>query len=183
MSTAGKRIAVAVTAVILGLGGLALSARADDPGGPSGPGDGPGMAGPPPAAAFDGPGGPQMHRGFRPEMDQRRPGLDLTDAQRQKIKSILDSHKDQIVQTVQATLEKRQALHDATAAANPDEKAIRAAADDLGRALGDEAVLTAKTRQEILPVLSDTQRQQLGQRHVATDRAVEQFFHRILEDQ
>lgn len=182
MSTAGKRIAVAVTAAMLGLGGLALSARGDDPSGPSGPGDGPGMGGPPPAA-FDGPGGPPMHRGFRPEMDRRPPGVDLTDAQRQKIKSILDSHKDQIVQTVQATVERRQALHDATTAANPDEKAIRAAADDLGRALGDEAVLTAKTRQEILPVLSDTQRQQLSQRHIATDRAVEQFLHRIMDDQ
>ena len=105
-----------------------------------------------------------------------RSQLDLSGDQKQQIADILKSHKQEIVQAVQPVVEKRRALREAVLAANPDEKAIRADADNLGHAIGDAAVLASQIKQQISPILTDQQRQQLGDFRSQSDAAVDNFF-------
>ena len=102
--------------------------------------------------------------------------IDLSDSQKQQIASILQSHKSEILQVVQPISQKRRSLRDAVAAPTVDEKAIRAAADDLGHALGDAAVLAAQIKQQIAPVFTDEQRQKISDFRAASDKAVDDYF-------
>ena len=105
--------------------------------------------------------------------------LDLTPAQKDQIHAILQSHKAQIVQVMQPVVEKRRALRDAIANPNSDEQSIRAAADDLGHSIGDAAVLAARIRKEISPILTDEQRQKLTDFRAQSDHAVDEFFQKL----
>jgi Spy/CpxP family protein refolding chaperone len=105
--------------------------------------------------------------------------LDLTPAQKEQIHAILESHKAEIVQVMQPVVEKRRALRDAIASPNMDEQAIRAAADDLGHSLGDAAVLAAKIKNEISPILTDEQRQKLMDFRTQSDHSVDEFFQKV----
>jgi Spy/CpxP family protein refolding chaperone len=109
--------------------------------------------------------------------------LDLTDAQKQQIAGVLQSHRAEIVQVVHPLVEKRRALRDLVTAPQPDERAIRAAADDLGKSIGDAAVLASKIKQEIAPILTPEQRQDIRDFRSQTDDAVDQFFAKMAEQQ
>ena len=108
-----------------------------------------------------------------------RSQLDLTDAQRDQIKTILQAHKAEIVQVIQPIVEKRRALRDAVCAPNPDEQAIRTASDDLGKAIGDAAVLASKLKQQIAPILTDEQRQQIHDFRSQSDNAVDDLLNQL----
>src|SRR6185369_12358661 len=83
--------------------------------------------------------------------------LDITDAQKEQIKTILQSHKAEIAQVAKPLVDKKRALRDAVMADAPDEKAIRAASDDLAHSIGDAAVLASKIKQEVAVVLTPDQ--------------------------
>ena len=115
--------------------------------GPMGPGmmglGGPGFRG--------GPGGPFGMGGFALR------GLDLTDAQREQVKAIMESHRDEqkaIGDRMQAA---RKALHQATAADAFDEGVIRAKAVEVGAVEADAAVLQARIKGEIFAILTPEQ--------------------------
>ena len=112
-----------------------------------------------------------------------RSQVDLSDDQKQQIAAVLQSHKAEIVQVVQPIIEKRRALRDAVAAANPDEQAIRAAADDLGKSIGDAAVLAWHIKQQIAPILTDQQRQDIKDFRSQTDQAVDDFMNKMAAQQ
>ncbi len=57
--------------------------------------------------------------------------------------------------------EKRRALRDATLAENPNEATIRDAADELGKAIGDAAVVGSKIKAEIHKVLTPEQQEKI----------------------
>ena len=83
--------------------------------------------------------------------------LDLTDAQRQQVRTIMESHRDAqkaIGDRMQAA---RKTLHDAIAAETLDEGAIRAAAADIGTIEADAALLQAKIRGEVFAMLTPEQ--------------------------
>jgi|SRR5215472_12011279 len=84
--------------------------------------------------------------------------LNLTDDQKSRIKDVLRSHADEIKAQMQASSTARRSLHDAVMAHPADENAIRAAAAQLGQAQGDGAVLFARVRGEIDPILTDDQK-------------------------
>jgi protein CpxP len=110
-----------------------------------GPG-GPGFRGGP-----GGPGGPFGMGGFALR------GLDLTDAQRDQVKAIMESHRDEqkaIGDRMQAA---RKALHEAIAADTFDEAAIRAKAAEIGAVEADAAVLQAKIKSEVFAILTPEQ--------------------------
>ena len=114
------------------------------PGGPGGPG-GPGMRGP---------GGPM---GFGPGFRE----LDLTDDQKAQLKSIADSHRDEIRaggEKVRAARESMQALVEADSI---NEGAIRAKSAEIAAAEADMLILNAKIRQESQQVLTSEQQQKL----------------------
>lgn len=131
-------------------------AAGQDPAGP-GPRRGAGMMG----QGMMGPGGPGMRGGpgggpggmFGPELR----ALDLTDAQRQQVRTIMESHRDEqkaIGDRMQAA---RKALRTAVTADVPDENAIRAAAAEIGTVEGDAAVLQAKIHAEVFAILTPEQ--------------------------
>jgi len=104
-----------------------------------------------------------------------RSDLDLTQEQRQQIREVLGSHRVQIVQTVKSLHDKRTVLRDAVLQGQSDDQ-IRTAAGDLGTAIAEAAVKAAKLRSQIAPILTETQRQRIGQFIADQDQAVGRFL-------
>src|SRR5262245_63965051 len=118
------------------------------------PPQGPGFHGPGPRRG-PGPGGP-MEFGLR--------GIDLTDAQKEQVRTIMDSHKDEFQQIGTRMRDAQRAFGEATRAATIDESAIRAKATDLAGVMADEAILRAKVHGEVLAILTAEQQEQLKTR-------------------
>ena len=89
--------------------------------------------------------------------------LDLSDDQKTRIKGVLKAHSTEIETHMKALSDARKALHQAALSDAPDESAIRSAAQSLGWIQGDGALLFAKIRAEVDPILSDDQRGKLRQ--------------------
>lgn len=89
--------------------------------------------------------------------------LDLSGDQTAQIKAILKSHATEIEAQMKAGAEARRALHDAIMADPIDESAIRAQAASLAQVEGNGAVLFARIRAEVFPILSDLQKQKIAQ--------------------
>jgi len=85
--------------------------------------------------------------------------LGLTTDQQTKIRGILAGHADEILAQRKAGAQSRQALHAAQIAQPIDENAIRDRAKDLGAVRADGAVLLAKIRSEIWPILTPEQQE------------------------
>lgn len=102
-------------------------------------------------------------------MGMRRPGkpgmrgmlgrLDLTDEQKESVKQITEAAKEKNKTAAEAVGEARKALQEAVV--KGDETAIRKAATNLGKVLGDQAVLKFQTRASIKAVLTPEQLQKL----------------------
>ena len=103
-----------------------------------------------------GPGGPDGMMGVIMQK------LDLTDEQREKIETIIDENHAKASAARRAVEKARRGLEEA-AASDANEAAIRKAATALGNALGDEAVLKARTMKEIKAVLTPEQIKKLDE--------------------
>jgi Spy/CpxP family protein refolding chaperone len=88
--------------------------------------------------------------------------LNLTDAQAQQIKQVLDSRQVQMTAQGEALKTARGALRQAVAATPFNEAAIRSAATAIGQAEGDAAVLRAQVHAQILPLLNADQQQKFA---------------------
>jgi Spy/CpxP family protein refolding chaperone len=138
--------------------GPAGQGRGNMPGGPGmmrggGPG-GPGMMG--------GPGGPggmlgMFGRGMRE--------LNLTDAQREQMRTIAESHKADFDAIGERMRTAREALRDATMSGSADEATIRAKAAAVAAVDADAAVLQWKLHTEISAVLTPEQQQKAKELH------------------
>jgi Spy/CpxP family protein refolding chaperone len=104
-----------------------------------------------------------------------RSDLDVTNEQREAIKKIVQGHKVEIIAVATPIVEKRRALRDATLAKTPDETAIRAAASDLGKAIGDAAVLASKVKGEVAKELTPEQQKKIEQFRLGSDQALDNF--------
>lgn len=117
-------------------------------------GRGPGFGGPPPG------GGPGMRMGGGPLGPAMRE-LDLTDDQKQQLKTIAESHRDEF----RAAGEKARAAHDGMQALieadNLDENAIRLKSTEIAAAEADVMILNAKVRKESMQVLTAEQKAKL----------------------
>ena len=108
--------------------------------------------------------GVESSHGMAPRMFYRMArALDLTDAQRSQVRSILKNHAPQIEAQARAVIAARRALHDAVLAQPMDEAAIRSRALDLGNAHAEGAVLFARIHAEIAPILTQDQKDKLQQ--------------------
>ena len=85
--------------------------------------------------------------------------LDLSDAQRAQIRAILKVHSEEILAQVKAGMDARHALHSAVVAQPTDETAIRALGQQTGAVHAEGALLFAKIRAEVWPVLTAEQQQ------------------------
>ena len=101
----------------------------------------------------------RAHSGFGPRLFGRiARALDLTDDQKARIKTVVKSHASEIETQMEASAAARRAVHEAVLAQPVDEAAIRAAALRLGQVHADGAVLFAKVRTEVQPILTEEQR-------------------------
>jgi protein CpxP len=137
-----------------------LSARADEAAGQGpaaqterrGPGPmGRGMMGPGGFGMRGGPGGPFGLAG----LPMRE--LGLTDAQREQVKAVMESHRDEQKAIGDRMQKARKALHDAIAADTFEEAAIRTAAAEVGAVEADAAVLQARIHAEVVALLTPEQ--------------------------
>lgn len=78
-----------------------------------------------------------------------RAELNLTDQQRDAIKTAMQSHKQEIVAAVKPAIDAKRTLRDAVLADKSDDAAIRKAADDLGKKVGDAAVVIARVKSDV----------------------------------
>lgn len=151
-------VAVVAVAVVMGAIGVVVSAQigprrgmgaGQGPGGPGGAGmmgPGPGMRGGPGGGPF-GMMGPELR------------ALDLSDAQRQQMRAIFESHQDELKTLGDRMMTARKALDDSITADTVDEAAIRTRAADVGAVEADAAVLRAKMHAAVFAVLTPEQQQ------------------------
>ena len=110
-----------------------------------------------PGGRMGGPGGPG---GFG------LPGLrelDLTDAQKEQVRTIQQSHRDEVQQIAERTRTAQRAIDQAANGPSIDEAAIRTQSQALAAAIADGAVLRAKVNAEIFGVLTAEQQQKLNE--------------------
>ena len=166
------------TRVIGGLGAAALIALGMAISVPHMDAQGPGQ--PPPGGRIGrgpgGPGGPGMGRGGRGgpggPMGSGALGIDmrdLTDAQREQIKTIRDGHAEEMRPLMERVQKARQAINDAVLNGGD----IRGVALEIGAAEGELAFQQAQIETEIVAVLTPEQKQKMldRQKEMAARRA------------
>jgi|PersoiStandDraft_1058852.scaffolds.fasta_scaffold31820_2 Spy/CpxP family protein refolding chaperone len=89
----------------------------------------------------------------------------LSDTQTQQVKQVIDSHQDEMTARFGALRTARQALRSAAETSPLDDGAVRTAAQALAQAEGDSAILHAQIHSQILPILTDEQRQKFSALH------------------
>lgn len=153
-----KRVLIAAGLVAALAGGSAVAIAQAPQHGPGIHQRGPGPRG----------GGP---RGFGgPAADLGLRGIDLTDSQREQVRTIMESHKAEF-QTVGGKLhEAHRALGEATMAETLDEAAIRARSAEVASAIADEAILRAKVRSEVFGILTAEQQQKVKEQRTTRQR-------------
>ena len=145
-----RRIALVAAALALALGGLPLLAQ-QGPGGGFGQGQragGPGRG--------RGPGGPM---GVFPGLAR----VDLTDAQREQIRSIVAQERQTAGNPGEKLRQAEEALHAAVLADTPDQQAIETAKAAVNSAQATELDARVRLMAKIASVLTPAQRQQLAQ--------------------
>lgn len=142
-------IAVGLAAALAGSSAVALALPAQG---------GPGIQGPDRGLRRGprGPGGPMGDFGLR--------GVELTDAQRDQMRTIMESHQAEFQQVGIKLRQAHRGLAEATQAETIDEAAIRARSAEVASALADEAILQAKVRAEVAGILTPEQQEQLKTR-------------------
>lgn len=144
-------IAAGLVAALAGGSAAALAQQpSGDGSGVSQPGPGHRRAGP---RGFAGPGRIAVLR-----------GIDLTEAQREQVRTIMQSHQTEFQQVRTKLRDAHRAMADAVQAEMLDEAAIRARSADVGSAMADEAVLNAKVRAEVSSILTAEQQQRVKER-------------------
>jgi Spy/CpxP family protein refolding chaperone len=111
-----------------------------------------------------------------------RSEMNVTAEQKTKIHDVLVSRRPQIAQTVKSLHDRRVALRNAVLSGKADEAQIRAAADELGKAIGDAAVKASKLRNEVAPILSAEQQQLIGKFLAENDAAVNKFLEKAMQN-
>jgi Spy/CpxP family protein refolding chaperone len=107
--------------------------------------------------------------------------LNLTTEQRDGIREIVLAHRAEIAAVARPVVEKRRALREAVMADDPSPRKIRRAAEDLGDAVADAAVLAAKIKGEIAEILSPEQLRLIKEHLADKDAAVDGFLERVAE--
>jgi protein CpxP len=113
-----------------------------------------------PGGRMGGPGGPGGPGGFG-LVGLRE--LDLSDAQKAQIKTIQQSHRDEVQQIGERTRTAQRAIDQAANGSSINEAAIRAQSTALAAAIADGAILRAQVNAEIFNVLTAEQQQKLNE--------------------
>jgi protein CpxP len=141
-------LAAGLAAVLAGSGTMAAADAAQRapglPGAPGSPGPGPRRGG----AAAD-------MLGLQ--------SIELTDAQKEQVRSIMESHKAESDEVRTTLRDAHRAFAEAANASPLDEAAVRARSSAIAAAMADEAILRVKVRSEVHAILTPEQQEQLKQ--------------------
>jgi periplasmic protein CpxP/Spy len=122
-----------------------------------------------------GPGGPGLQRGPRgPRADLGLRGVELTEAQRDQVQSIMESHRTEFTAARQALRDAHRGFAEAAQATSIDEGTLRARSTAVANAMADEAILRAKVRAEVHALLTPEQQQQLKDRAAVRQKRSEE---------
>jgi Spy/CpxP family protein refolding chaperone len=154
MNNTSRMAGVIVAAALVAAAGIGLGAQGGPPQGPGGPA----FAG----RRGGGPGGPMRGRPGGPgaAIDLPLAQLNLTAQQRDQVKSIVDSHQDEMKALGDREMAAREALQQAITADTVDDNAIRQKSADLAAVEADTAVLRAHVRAEVWQLLTPDQQKQ-----------------------
>jgi Spy/CpxP family protein refolding chaperone len=153
--TTRKRIGLNVSASLLAVAvsaGVYVSAQNTNPDPRPFSGRGMGPRGPMGPAGPMGPGGPLAM------LRMMGPRLGLTDAQKDQVKNIAESHREEWKALGDRARTAHEALHDAVTAETVDEALIRQRSADVAAVEADLAVAQARTHAEMWQVLTPEQR-------------------------
>lgn len=108
--------------------------------------------------------------------------LGLTEDQRAAIKDLIKNHRQEIKPLVKALIVQKRALLEIALAENPNPAAIRQAADELGKAIAEAAVLGSSLAQKAQSILTPEQvnrlREMRQNRQKAFDEALREWQER-----
>ena len=110
----------------------------------------------PDGSGFGGPGGPM---GILPRLGR---DIDLTDAQRDQIKAIVESHKDEWKGLADRARTAHMALNTAVTAETLDEVVIRQKSSEVAAVDADLAVARARAHAEVFKILTAEQKAKLA---------------------
>lgn len=135
-----------------------------------------------PASAFDHPAGAALGAGAGPllQLAALVRSLDLTDAQKQEIKSILKAHQDNLLAIALAERVARQHLLDTIHQPTVNEPAVRQASAVVAREDADLAVERAKIFSEVSAVLTADQRATLKDGLAEIQQSIQQKIEAML---
>lgn len=107
--------------------------------------------------------------------------LNVTQQQKQQIRATVKRHREEIKPAAQAVLAKRQALREAVLTKPGDEQAIRQAATELGKVIGDAALVASKVVAEARGALKPDQLERIRQFRLSADKATTEWVGHIGE--
>ena len=159
MTRIGSAIGAAVLTIGLGSAALSVAGQQQDQapaaqgrrGGPGPDGFGRGRGGP------GGPGRPFDSAQGRPLAGLPLRELNLTDAQREQVKQIVDSRQQELRAIGERAMAAREALHAATTSPSFDEGLIRAKAAEMASIEADLAVSRARNFADVFQLLTPEQ--------------------------
>jgi len=105
-----------------------------------------------------------------PGIDLGLRGIDLTDAQREQVRVIGESHKAEFGEVATKLRAAQHAFVETVQAESIDEAAIRTGSAAVASAMADEAILRARVRLEVHGILTPEQQQQLRDRRAQTQK-------------
>lgn len=121
-------------------------------------------------------GGREGRGGDRMRLGER---LGLTEEQRGKIKTVLESHKTELQPLMENMMTERKALRELIHADKVDESAIRAQVAKIAAVEADLAVARAKMAKEIEPLLTAEQKQRAKELKAEAEKHGADFRARI----
>jgi periplasmic protein CpxP/Spy len=152
-----KRFGLVVGAMVVALGLASVYVSAQNSSGGGSPFMGRGRGGPG-GPGGPGRGGPMGMLGPLGPMIMGR--LNLTDAQREQVKSVIEAHSTDMKAVGDRAFAAHQALEAVISADTVDESAIRARSADVATIDADMAVMRAQIRAEVWQILTPDQQQQ-----------------------
>ena len=105
--------------------------------------------------------------------------LGVTGKQKSEIHAIVKRSMGEMVPSIRAVVDRKRKLRDAVLAEQPDEGAIRAAANDLGKSIGETAVKASKVILEARKQLTKGQIDKLTKFRSDQDAGVDRWLEEI----
>ncbi|MBN1901347.1 Spy/CpxP family protein refolding chaperone [Candidatus Sumerlaeota bacterium] len=110
-----------------------------------------------------------------------RAELNVTEEQRGEIRAIIQNHKGEFQPVAEKIALAKRALRKAVLEGKPVESDIRKASDELGKSIGEAAILASKIAEEIRPVLNEEQKKLIDKFMADKEESVDNWIDEMAE--